>query len=178
VFISADHVENFVFSRLIPVADEPEMRNALRAAESGDADEARQLVLESAVDESGLVSLESDYYQAHIIDRATFIRQSSALRKKIEDRTHRLSSLRGQSALDRLGGQVADHWQTMSADDKRLITLSVVSDIQVSRSTRRGSNVFDDTRVCIVWRLSEQAMQVIGDAVREIESQMVDGMLA
>ena len=50
-------------------------------------------------------------------------------------------------------------------------------DIRVKPAVK-GCTKFDPDRVDIVWKLSAQAMRVIGDAVREIEAQMVDGMLA
>jgi hypothetical protein len=65
----------------------------------------------------------------------------------------------------------------MTADERKMILQAMVVDIRVKPAVK-GCTKFDPDRVDIVWKLSAQAMRVIGDAVREIEAQMVDGMLA
>jgi site-specific DNA recombinase len=151
IFISADRVEKYVFGIMVPLADSPDLRDAVRADEAGQVDEARALVTENAADERMLGQLDADYAD-QVMPRPTYLTQSQRLRARIEDRTNRLSALRGRSALDRLGGQVRDHWAAMSADDRRLITSSLITKIEVSRTSKPGSNVFDIGRLKIEWR--------------------------
>jgi site-specific DNA recombinase len=150
VFVSADLTEHFVFSFVVPFADSPELRDTIRDEEKGQELEARELVLANARDETALVNLERDHYQDRVISRSTFLRQSTALEKKIDERRNHLATLRGKSVLDHVGGQVQEHWDEMSAEDRRLIILSIIAYIEVTPAMRRGSNVFDPRRLRFV----------------------------
>ncbi len=66
------------------------------------------------------------------------MKQQRRLTNRIEQRLDRLSVLRGQSALNRLGGNIRKTWKKMNADDRRLVILSLCDHIEVSRPKRRG----------------------------------------
>lgn len=84
--------------------------------------------------------------------RQAFLRQSQRLPERIEARDAQLATLRGHSALDRLGGGVQANWDSMSADDKRSVIQSLVARIEVAKATNLGSHVFDPERVSMEWR--------------------------
>jgi site-specific DNA recombinase len=152
VVIKADPLEEYIFGIMLPIADSTRLREAVRAEEAGEMDEIRNILIANSTDESSLVELESDYHQEHVIERATYLRQTLALRGRIEERTNRLSALHGRSALDRLGGQVAETWDTMSTSDRSLIIRSLIEKIIVHPARVRGRNAFDPLRVDIKWR--------------------------
>ena len=157
VYVSADHVERLVLGTVLPLADHPALRRLVDSEREEDAREARRLVMENSGDEAALLQLEADHYQDRVIDRSTFLRQSQALRVRIEGRQGRLAAMRGHSALDRLGGEVMAKWDEATADEKRAIVLSLVHGVRVSRALRKGSNMFDPARVRFLWRYGELA---------------------
>jgi len=148
VFITGKHVEDFVFSMVLDMADSEGMRGELRSQQAGDLEQAQRLVLDNAKDEQKLAELD-DLFGDSKIPRSMYLKQRHRLDTRIINRHEQLSALRGQSALDRLGGNLRTHWADMSADEKRVIVLTVADSVLVSRSTRRGSNVFDPSRVNI-----------------------------
>ena len=83
------------------------------------------------------------------IDRATYARQSTRLRTRIEERAAQLTSRRGSSVLDHLGGHVEEQWDTMSADDQRLVLQTFVESILVAPNPVKGRNRFDPSRLSI-----------------------------
>ena len=151
VHVAADHIEKYIYDLMLPMADMPALRDVLRAEESGDRDEIRKLVQAKSKDEQKLTELGDDYADG-TITRAVYQRQTKRLSARIAVCDGRISALAGQSALDRLGGSVQADWDGMTADDKRLITRSLISEIRVTPAIRRGSNVFDRDRIKITWR--------------------------
>ena len=151
VSINADQFERFVFDLILPMADSPDLRDVLRGEEEGGAEKARQLVLANAEDDKVLSEL-SDMLGDGEIDRKNYQKQSLRLRERIEGRDTELASLRGRTALSRLGGDVQSGWQDMSADDKRSILLSIVDRIEVGKATNPGSHNFDPDRLKVVFR--------------------------
>ncbi len=151
VSINADQFERFVFDLILPMADSPDLRDVLRGEEEGGAEKARQLVLANAEDDKILSDL-SDMLGDGEIDRKNYQKQSLRLRERIEGRDTELASLRGRTALSRLGGDVQSGWQDMSAEDKRAIILSLVDRIEVGKATNLGSHNFDPDRVKVAYR--------------------------
>jgi hypothetical protein len=149
IFAKADTLEEFVFSQVLPLADNPKLRDAIRTAEKGSADEAAALIHDNAEDSTMLEQLETDYTD-RAISRAAFMKQSGRLRERIEDRSGQIAAMRGHSALDRLGGSVTADWDTMSADDKRLVTLAIIDHIDVRSAGKAGR--YDPTRLRIYLR--------------------------
>jgi len=151
VHVAADHIEKYVYGLMLPMADMPDLRDVLRAEESGDREEIRELVQAKSKVEQKLTELGDDYADG-TLTKAVFQRQTKRLSERSAGYDGRISALAGQSALDRLGGSVEADWDDMTADDKRLITRSLISEIRVTPAIRRGSNVFDTDRVKITWR--------------------------
>lgn len=131
MFIRAHLIEGHILGLLLPLADSLQLRDVLTAEEADQADAVREVVLARAEDEQMLKQLSNDYTD-RIIDRATYLKQSQRLRDRIEASTARIASLTGQSALDRLGGGVVAHWEQMSAEDRRLVLLSMVDAVEVA----------------------------------------------
>lgn len=145
-YVLADPIESVVYGTIVPLADSPALRDAALAEEESTAEEARSLVMENAADEKMLTQLEDDYAD-RTIDKKAYIRQSRRLQDRIEKRDGRLTAMRGQSALDRLGGHVAERWDEMSAEDRRMIVLAVVNQVTVGAQLVKGSNRFDPKRL-------------------------------
>jgi site-specific DNA recombinase len=152
VRIGAERVESFVFALLLPLADAAIVREALKTQEQGDVQETRQLVVENAADETTILELEADYYQHKVIDRTTFLRQTRVLNDRIDQRDGRLAALRGKSALDLSEGQAGRDWDKKTADQKRLVVLSLVKEIRIGRHSVKGSNGLDVSRISFIWR--------------------------
>ena len=160
--INADKVEDYVFDLVLPVADSPVMRDVLRAADTDAAQKAQELVLANSEDENMLSQLSDDHYQERAIDRKTYLQQSQALRKRIDERTAELVGLQSHNALDRLGGGIQSHWDTMSGEDKRLVIQSLVTRIVVSKVIKMGRNTFDPDRLNIEWRPEAYGKVLVG----------------
>jgi hypothetical protein len=152
VFVAADHVEKYVFDILLPLADSPDLRDTILGEEEGQKKKALELLASIRRDESKLVGVENARFLEENIDDQTFQRLSAELQKRIDTGNSRLAALRGKSALDRLGGHVQENWGEMSAEDRKLIILSLVSTIEVFPVKHRGSNVFDPSRLRIIFR--------------------------
>jgi site-specific DNA recombinase len=153
IHVRSEAIEDFIFGVILPVADSPELRDALQAEEEGTAEAARELVLANADDEKMLSQLSDDYADREI-DRQTFLKQRQRLRERIEARESQLTTIRGTTALGRLGGEVQSSWDSMSAEDKRSIIKSLINEIEVSKAPTPGSNRFDPDRINIFFRLA------------------------
>jgi site-specific DNA recombinase len=162
VNISADDAEACVFRLLVPLADHPGLKDAVRAEESVEATEARQLVTENAADEAMLVQFAADYAD-RVIPRATYLTQSARLRKRVDARHARLASMRGRTAIDRLNGHVAEQWDTLSTDEQRTTILALVTEITVSRHDRAHGNRFDPARLRFRWTF-DGARSLLGES--------------
>lgn len=150
VYINAENVERYVYSLALPLADSADLRDAVREEEEEEAESAQLLVLLIATDESRLREL-AEMVADGDMDRANYTRQSKRLRGRIEEKTTRLAATRGRSALGLLGGEVQASWEQMSAEDKRLILLSLMDSITVRSAGKRGQR-FNPDRVDILWR--------------------------
>jgi hypothetical protein len=152
IFIKADLAERYVESVLLPLLDSPSLRSLVATEAGVEVAEARALVADNAERQCTRAQLADDHYRLHVIDRRTFLRQTEAQQRAIEANQERLSVLRGNSALDRLGGQVQDTWRDLDADDKRSLILSLVGSITVDRHDRAGGNRFNPCRLVFHWR--------------------------
>jgi len=156
VYVSADLVEKEVFHTVLQCADSPTLRSLVANEEQDVAQEARALVIENAADEKMLTQLDADYAD-RVIPRTTYLKQSQRLRDRIDARQSQLATLRGRSALDRLGGHVSEQWNEMSPDDKRSVVLTFMNSVDVMRATRKCGNKFDRDRIVIDWRFNSLA---------------------
>jgi DNA invertase Pin-like site-specific DNA recombinase len=153
IHVRSEAIEDFIFGVILPVADSPELRDALQADEEGGAEAARELVLANAEDEKMLNRLSDDYYTDRIIDRSRYLKQYQKLRERIEGRESQLTTIRG-TTLGCIGGEVQSSWDSMSAEDKRSIIKSLINEIEVNKAPTPGSNRFDPDRVNIFFRLA------------------------
>jgi len=160
VRVAGRAVEAYVFGIIRPLADSPTARDIIRMAEAGDTEAVRQIVQENATDERKLSEL-SDMLADGDLDRSAYVKQSKRLHDRIEARHSQLAGIQGQSALDRLGGHVAERWDEMSADDKRSIVTTFAPIIKVRPATRYG-NTFDTRRLWWGWRYSALAKAAEG----------------
>jgi DNA invertase Pin-like site-specific DNA recombinase len=152
VFIAAGRIEPYVLSVVLPVADSPALLNAIEVANTDVETEVRTLVVAIAEDEHARAQLGDDHYQARVIDRATYLRQDLALRTRIDVNRARLGAIQRPGSLDQLGGRVAEEWPQLSAEQRRQLLGSVLRAVTVQPATRRGSNIFDRSRVAFDWR--------------------------
>ena len=148
--INSARTEEIVFDALLPLADSPALKDVIHTEETADQEEAQRLVAENAEDESKIDEM-ADMVADGEMGRATFTKQNRRLTSRITQRLDRLSELRGQSALNRLGGNVRKDWDSMSADDKRLVMLSLCDHIVVAKGTKGR---FDADRLKIMYRFA------------------------
>ena len=78
------------------------MRNALRAEDEGSAHRVQDILVANAKDEEKIHEY-SDMFDENEIDRATYVKRSGKLRDRITAREAELTTIRGRSALSRLG---------------------------------------------------------------------------
>jgi DNA invertase Pin-like site-specific DNA recombinase len=149
VNVNADRAEGVIYSEMLPLADDPKLRDVVAQEEAGTAEQAERLVLENATDGRKLAEL-SDMLTDDEMDRATYTKQSKKLRRRIEGRQVQLAGMRTQSALDRLGGNVESSWDSMTPEDRLMVTKALIDHVKVSSASRRG--VFDPDRLDIVWK--------------------------
>jgi DNA invertase Pin-like site-specific DNA recombinase len=159
VTINADRTEAFVYSELIPLADNPNLRNIIRAEEASGAAGVRKLIMERSQAEAKLDEWD-DKFTNNECDGRSHAKQTKILRDRIATVTAQITSHRGQNALDRLGGSVEDEWHTLRTDDRRLILESIVSGIRVARTGHTGR--YDPERLAFQWRIETMAKVVKG----------------
>jgi hypothetical protein len=150
VSINAPKTEEWVFDLVLWLADLPGMRDIIRADEASEASEVEALVMSNAADEAKKAEW-ATLFTDNEIDLATFRKNTRMLTERIDGRISQLTGLRGTSALNRLGGPVADNWSDMPSDDKRLITQIFFSDITVACAHKHG--VWDWHRLDPTFRL-------------------------
>ena len=151
IYITADHAESVVTPKILKLVDDPRTRAITSSARESEADEIKELVQQNAADGQRLADLE-DAFATGDLTRAGLARNSKAIRERIEERSGRISTLSGQSALDRFGGRVSEHWDELTADEHRTIILSLVRSIEVTPKGRGGFNSFDAKRLLFHWR--------------------------
>jgi DNA invertase Pin-like site-specific DNA recombinase len=152
VFVAAAHIEPYVLSVVLPLADSPAILGTIEVANADVRADMEALALAVAEDEHARAQLADDHYQARIIDRATFLRQELALRARIEDNRIRLAALQPAGSLDQLTGRVASEWGNLTPEQRRQLLWSVLSGVVVSPARRPGSNLFDRSRIAFGWR--------------------------
>jgi site-specific DNA recombinase len=150
VSINAPKTEEWVYDLILWLADLPGMRDAIRADEASEASEVESLILANSADEAKK-SEWAALFNDNEIDLATFRKQTRVLTERIDGRSAQLTGLRGTSALDRLGGSVADNWDDMTSDNKRLVIQVFFSDITVACAHKHG--VWDWHRLSPTFRI-------------------------
>ncbi|HXY44200.1 MAG TPA: zinc ribbon domain-containing protein, partial [Acidimicrobiales bacterium] len=151
VFVTAGAVEARVAEVLLPVADSSGLRDLIDEQEGDVRERAAELVVANAQDEKKLTELD-DMFGDGTLPKDAYLRQANRLRERVRQRAAELQTLRGTSALSRLGGDVTGSWESMSADDKRLVAQALLMAVDVTPASRRGSNLFDPKRLRFVWR--------------------------
>ena len=144
VYVQADHVEDYVYRTIQRLADDPRMINLVEADAGSQADEARRLVEAKTAAQERLAEW-ADMFTAGDVDRQTFTAQSRKLREEIDRVDACLASMRSNTLLDKLGGQVAEAWDGLSSEDKRAVILAIVQCIEVNR--KKSGNSFDPERL-------------------------------
>lgn len=153
VRVNADQAEEVVFNKVLPLVDDPYTRSLAAGQSAAQREEIDTLLVANADDEAVIQRLSEDFYCPEpIIDRATFVRRTQALRRQIEQRQHQIAALRGHSALDRFKGSVTEHWTELTADEQRAIVQSLVRVVDVLPGAR---GKFDPGRLQVRWRWDE-----------------------
>lgn len=155
IFAKADTLDEYVFAQVLPLADDPKLRDAVRAVEQGAADEAAGLIRARAEDLASRDQWDQDYSDG-LVKRAQWMKQITHLNERIEGYDVQIAGMRSTSVLDRLGFDVQERWPTMSADERKMILSALVTEILV-KPANRGSRKFDPNRVEIVWRYATVA---------------------
>jgi DNA invertase Pin-like site-specific DNA recombinase len=153
IHIRSDKVESYLFDLVLPLADRPDVRDALRADGEDGAEKTRELVLAKATDEKKLDDLVTDYADG-LINKQQLRKQSDRLQKRIDGYEAQLTTIRGVTAHSLFGGQVQSKWEDLSLDDKRSILSSIVNRIEVGPAPTPGSNRFDPARLSFDWTKS------------------------
>jgi hypothetical protein len=151
--LTADYVEKYVLDLILPLADMPDVRDALQAEDAESTQEAQQLVLLISNDTHKLSDID-EMFANDEMSRESYVRQSKIIREHIETHESRLSTLRGRTTLSHYAGEVQSSWERMSADDKRSVLLSVLECIEVRPVVKFGSNKFDPDRLNFKFRKS------------------------
>ena len=141
-----------ILAMVVPMADSPELRNVIQAADAGDYAEAQALRVSIADDRKTLQQIEDDHYIEKALDRRSFLRLSKSIKQQIEQKEAQLQTFQSRSALGHLGGDVMSHWQSMDADDQRAIILSMVDYIEVLPSESPGRTTIDMSRIRFEWK--------------------------
>lgn len=144
--------ENRILGMIVPMADLPELRNAIQTADADDYSQAQGLRVSIAEDKATLQEIEDDHYIEKALDRAAFLRLSRSIKAQIEQKEAKLQTFQSRSALGHLGGDVISHWDSMDADDQRAIIKSMVEYIEVLPSESHGRTTVDMSRIRIEWK--------------------------
>ncbi|MGD0749200.1 MAG: recombinase family protein [Acidimicrobiales bacterium] len=144
--------ENRILGFIVPMADEPELRNLIEAADAGDYSKAQELRVSISVDRKTLQQIEDDHYIEKALDRPAFLRLSKSIRAQIEQKEAKLQTFQSRSALGHLGGGVMANWNSWDADDQRAIILSMVDYIEVMPSESPGRTTRDMSRIRYKWK--------------------------
>lgn len=144
--------ESRILALVVPMADSPELRNIIQAADADDYSQAQELRVSIAEDRKTLQQIEDDHYIEKALDRAAFLRLSRNLKAQIEQKEAKLQTFQSRSALGHRGGGVMSHWHSMDADDQRAIIKSMVEYIEVMPSETPGRNTVDMSRIHFEWK--------------------------
>jgi DNA invertase Pin-like site-specific DNA recombinase len=144
-FVNAVAVERYVLSNLLSLADSPTLRGLMVEEQVAIGDQRRRLIAENATDEETLREL-GDEVDRHVTPREEGNRRMANVRARIDERLSRLAALRGESALDRLGGDVRRKWSTFGTADQRAILEVLVDHIDLRRAAKPGNKRFDPSQ--------------------------------
>ena len=144
--------ESRILGLIVPMADEPEVRNLIQVADAGDYTQAQELRVSIAEDRKTLKEIEDDYYLNRKIKRPAYLRLSGAVEAQITEKEAKLQSFQSRSALGHLGGGVMSHWHSWDAEDQRAIIKSMVEYIEVMPAETRGRNTVDMSRIRYQWK--------------------------
>lgn len=169
VSISADQLERYVFDLVLPLADSPDVRDAMRDEDEINTQQAQELVEGNDVDKKK--DQMSDDYADGVLDRQTFLRQLRRLDDRIATRDKQLATMTGQNPLDRLTGGVEATWDSMPVENKRAIIQSLVGRIEVGKVIVQGSHRFDPRRVSISWRPAAVGLYFSRDEAGKLVAQ-------
>jgi DNA invertase Pin-like site-specific DNA recombinase len=153
VFIAAELAEECVRVRLVPLADDPRMRNLLSMTAESQVEEIKALIAENADDEAKLDEW-ADMFNSGETTRPEYVKQTAVIRKRIDGRLSRIGTMRGQSTLDEFGGSVVEDWDIFSPEDKRAVILALVDHINVDPVINRFGSIAERTirRMRFQWR--------------------------
>ncbi len=151
IHVRSERIEEYLYDLLVPMADSPDLRDVLRSEQEGGTQRVQELLIESAKDEAKLAEV-TEMLTDGDMDKASYVKASKRIRDRIQAREAQLTTLRGSSAVSKLGGNVAASWDGMSAEDKRSVIMSLVTRVEVNRASNPGSNKFDPDRVNVVFR--------------------------
>lgn len=175
--VDAEAVDRYLIGILLPLCDSPAMRSIVAAETGVSEEEAQALVTANAADEVKVTEL-ADLLASGDLDPSAYAKATKRLRAVIEERQAQLASLRSGSALDLLGGSVADSWEELSHADRLAVLGQFVKAVRVRRSTTHrgrihGGGPFDSARITIVWRWDSLAKAATGiwDAMSGAEKQ-------
>jgi hypothetical protein len=175
--VDAAAIDRYVLGVLLPVCDSPAMRSIVTAEQGVSENEAQALVTANAADEAKVTKL-ADLLTDGSLDPTAYAHATKKLRAAIEQRQATLASLRSGTALDLLGGSVAESWDSLDQPDRAAILGQFVTSVRVRRSTTRrgrahGGGAFDSGRVRFAWRYPALAKAAIGlwEAMTDEEKQ-------
>ena len=112
MWIVADILEKYVFDLLLPILDASDIREAAEDHESITNAEAAALTAEKTRTITRWRSTAT--CSTDKIDAGLYVRRTKRLRERNEVIEAQIASMRGHSALDRLGGEVQAQWQWMT----------------------------------------------------------------
>jgi DNA invertase Pin-like site-specific DNA recombinase len=175
--VDAEAIDRYLLGILLPLCDSPAMRSIV-ATETGVSEEEAQALVVANADDEAKVSELADLLASGDLDPSAYAKATKRLRSAIEGRQAELASLRSGTALDLLGGSVADSWDDLTPADRVAILGTFVKAVRVKRSTTHrgrvhGGGPFDSARVRIVWRWASLATAALGvwDAMSEAEQE-------
>lgn len=163
VFISANSVEDFVIRVLVMLADSEAARAIIDAENKHNADELRAVVVDRRAVQAHLDALEDKWAHDTISDEG-YRRNRRTMQRELDSLDTRISTLRGSTALRAVGNNLTANWDTLDADGKRAVFLSLVSEIRISPARpRKGWNNsrMDPDRIRFVFR-SEALVDALG----------------
>lgn len=152
VFVTAHHVEAVVDELILSLLDDPRTAAITAGQAAEEQDEIRGLIQANAKDQKRIGKLEDAFAAPDGISLAGLQRNRRPILAEIEKRNARIAALKGTSAIDRIGGNPREVWDSMDADDKRAVLLSLLTKIVVKPKARGGFNVFDPDRIEYEWR--------------------------
>jgi len=151
IFVDAQHAEHVVDGVILRLLSNRGAESIALASQKGDEAEVAKLLQQNAKDNERIADLE-DAFGAGDLSREGLQRNARPLREQVADRTSRIAGLQGFSVLHPFTGHVDEHWDQLSADERRSVILSFLVSVKVKPKARGGFNRFDPKRLLFVWR--------------------------